>query len=102
MSSSTSPPRSPFDGMQKVLDNVFLEEPVPAEEEEIALDSPPLTSQQQQQFLSADYPPLAEPQISVDNQGEALEVLTTHKSSITTDRTPFFERDDPMVSGSCT
>lgn len=59
MSSSSSPPRSPFDGMQKALDNVILEEPVPAEEEEIALDSPPPPSLQQQQFLSADYPPLA-------------------------------------------
>ncbi|KAL6741922.1 hypothetical protein Aduo_015129 [Ancylostoma duodenale] len=92
MSSTISPPGSPEFAIGKSQSDAILEhhldDVVELAEPQDSLSAPP-----QQQFLSADYPPvrIAE-QISVDNQNEALEVLTSHQTSVITSKTPPFER----------
>ncbi|EYC05083.1 hypothetical protein Y032_0084g1768 [Ancylostoma ceylanicum] len=102
MSSTISPPRSPEFAIGKSKSDAILEhhldDVVELAEPQESLSAPA----QQQQFLSADYAPvrIAE-QISVDNQNEALEVLTSHQTSVLTSKTPPFERVDSTVSCSC-
>ncbi|VDO66698.1 unnamed protein product [Haemonchus placei] len=95
MSSIISTPSSPRHVIPKSSSEAILEESPTAEdaEEVCPIDSFSAAPQIQNQFVSVDYPPITE-QVSVNNQSDALEVLTTHKNSVITERTPPFERDN--------
>ncbi|XGW03574.1 hypothetical protein V3C99_015059 [Haemonchus contortus] len=94
MSSIISTPSATRHVIPKSSSEAILEESPTAEEAEGVCPIDSYSAPQiQDQFVSVDYPPITE-QVSVNNQSDALEVLTTHKNSVITERTPPFERDN--------